>query len=151
MTGWTFGDIDGLEITTGEFVVATTKTAEVSEYAPLSALLRRVQHALGIELAFVSGWADGAPLVCARGHRGEPDALQAAYGLRLLEAGTRTGHYAFASVPVVCRRGIAHGTLCARYAPGAGSIDPQQGALARVARLIAAWFEDARGGFPEGA
>jgi hypothetical protein len=103
----------------------------VQEYAPLSALLQRVRRAFDIDAAFVSDQhAERAT-----------DALQRAYGMRLLSAEGGTGRFRFESVPVVTEEGSWRGTLCCRLPCSAGGED---GALHSVARLIANWFDEAQ-------
>lgn len=119
-----------LDVVPGEFIVATAACADVQEYAPLSALLQRVRRAFDIDAAFVSDLhAERAT-----------DALQQAYGMRLLTAEAGAGRFRFEAVPVVTEEGSWRGTLCCRLPPNA---DGEDGALRSVARLIANWFEEA--------
>jgi hypothetical protein len=121
-----------LEVAASEFVVATAATADIREFAPLSALLLRMQRAFGIDAAFVSD----CHAECATG------TLQMAYGMRLLEANAPSGRFRFEAVPVVTGEGSWRGTLCCRLPlTREGSED---GALLSVARLIARWFEEAQ-------
>jgi hypothetical protein len=121
-----------MEVAACEFVVATAAAADIEAYAPLSALLRRVQGAFGIEAAFVSDHH------AAR----ETDALQRHYGMQLLGAGQVGGRYRYEAVPVVCGEGNWRGTLCCRIPAAAGSDDRQ--ALQSVAQLIAKCFVDSQ-------
>jgi hypothetical protein len=121
-----------LEVATVEFVVATAAAADIEAYAPLSALLRRVQGAFGIEAAFVSDH------LAAR----ETDALQRHYGMQLLGAGGSVSKYRFEALPVVSGEGDWRGTLCCRIPAAAATADRQ--ALESVAQLIAKCFADAQ-------
>ncbi len=121
-----------LEVAASEFIVATALAADIREFAPLSALLQRVQRAFGIDAAFVADChAERAT-----------DTLQMAYGMRLLEAAAPRGRFRFEAVPVVTDEGRWRGTLCCRM-PVARDSD-EDGALLSVARLIARWFEEAQ-------
>jgi hypothetical protein len=120
-----------LEVAAGEFVVATATAADIEAYEPLSALLRRVQGAFGIEAAFVSDHH------AAR----ETDALQRHYGMQLLGASGGPGRFRFEALPVISGEGAWRGTLCCRVPVKAG-IDDRQ-ALESVAQLIAKCFADA--------
>lgn len=129
---WWDNALHALEVMAGEFVVATTTTADIHEFAPLSALLQRVRRAFGIEAAFVS---DG------HAQRGT-DALQRLYGMRLLEADEPANRRCrFEAVPVVTGSGDWRGTLCCRCPAGADAAN--EDALRSVAQLIAGWFDQA--------
>jgi hypothetical protein len=119
-----------LEVAAGEFVVATASAADIQAYAPLSALLRRVGHAFGIDAAFVSD----------HHARRETDALQELYGMRLLGAET-ADRFRFEAVPVVTGDGAWRGTLCCRMPAAAGPSEHE--ALHSVAQLIANCFAEA--------
>jgi hypothetical protein len=121
-----------LEVATGEFVVATPAEADIEAYAPLSALLRRVQGAFGIEAAFVSDHH------AAR----ETDALQKHYGMQLLGINGSVSKCRFEALPVISGDGDWRGTLCCRIPAAASSADRQ--ALESVAQLIAKCFADAQ-------
>lgn len=121
-----------LEVATGEFIVATPAAADIEAYAPLSALLRRVQGAFGIEAAFVSDHH------AAR----ETDALQKHYGMQLLGVGVSASKYRFEALPVISGEGDWRGTLCCRIPTAASAADRQ--ALESVAQLIAKCFGDAQ-------
>jgi hypothetical protein len=123
--------VHALEVSAGEFVVATAAAADIEAYAPLSALLRRVEGAFGIEAAFVSDHH------AAR----ETDALQRHYGMQLLGASEVAGRYRFEALPVISGEGGWRGTLCCRIPATAGAEERQ--ALQSVARLIAKSFADA--------
>lgn len=124
--------VQALEVATGEFVVATPAQADIEAYAPLSALLRRVQGAFGIEAAIVSDHH------AAR----ETDALQKHYGMQLLGTGVSASKYRFEALPVITGEGDWRGTLCCRIPAGASAADRQ--ALESVAQLIAKCFADAQ-------
>ena len=126
---WWDDAVGALDVAAAEFVVATAAAADVQEYAPVSALLQRVRRAFGIDAAFVSD---------CHAQRAT-DALQLAYGMRLLAADTPVRGFRFEAVPVVTGEGGWRGTLCCRV-PVAGS---EEGAVASVARLVAECFEAA--------
>ena len=121
-----------LEVATAEFVVATPAQADIEAYVPLSALLRRVQGAFGIEAAFVSDHH------AAR----ETDALQKHYGMQLLGVGVSASKHRFEALPVITGDGDWRGTLCCRIPAGTSAADRQ--ALESVAQLIAKCFADAQ-------
>jgi hypothetical protein len=131
---------DAVEVVTSELVVTTPAGAQIREYEPLAALLRRAYKAFGIEMAFVSEWC-GEPVVRTQI---EADALQTVHGWRVLEGhDPRPWAFRFDALPVVTAEGHAHGTLCFRL-PRKQMIDEEtEGALRAVARLIATWFEAA--------
>lgn len=153
---WSHSASCAFDIVAGEFVVATADTADLQAYAPLSALLRRVRRAFGIDAAFISEWAQGEPVV----HRSvagfhdadaaEGDMLHATYGRQLLDAAAirqagKGERVRFDAVPVVTHDGFEHGTLCCRRVVAADGHDEhsEREALRSVARLIAAWFDEA--------
>jgi hypothetical protein len=149
---WSHSASCAFDIVAGEFVVATADSADLQAYAPLSALLRRVRRAFGIDAAFIAEWAQGEPVV----HRSvsaldsEGDMLHATFGRQLLESSAmpeagKGERVRFDAVPVVTQDGFEHGTLCCRRVVAAGGQDEdsQREALRSVARLIAAWFEEA--------
>ena len=153
---WSDSACCGFDIVAGEFVVVTADIADAPPYRPLSALLRRVGRAFGVDVAFVAAWADGEPVVHRAMPRGDDavlpnsDALQATYGLRLLEAAdchprAKNERVWFEAVPVVTADGFEHGTLCCRRVVDASDTDhgTRVEALHSVAGLIADWFEDA--------
>jgi hypothetical protein len=143
--GWWDDAAHALEVAASEFVVATAAAADIEVYTPLSALLQRVRRAFGIEAAFVSEWACGGPVVRRGAERGETDALQTLYGMRLLAADAPTGGaFRFEAVPVITEEGSWHGTLCCRCPVPSGSGEASDDALLSVARLIANWFSEAQ-------
>jgi hypothetical protein len=123
-----------LDVADSEFVVATAAAADVEEYAPLTALLRRVRKAFGIEAAFVSD------LHAKR----ETDTLQSLYGMRLLDAERTRGAFRFEAVPGVTERGGWRGTLCCRLPLPAADDAAHEEAARSVARLIANCFDETR-------
>jgi hypothetical protein len=151
---WSHNASCAFDIVDGEFVVASADAADLPAFAPVSALLRRVHKAFGIDAIFVSEWAQGEPVVHVsrtdEGGDAEADLLHATYGRQLLEAGARRWavkgeHVRYDAVPVVTADGLDHGTLCCRRIVAADWHDDevQREALRRVARLIAAWFDEA--------
>ena len=153
---WSHSASCAFDIVAGEFVVATAAAADLQAYAPLSALLRRVRRAFGIDAAFISEWAQGEPVVHRSvslpddGNAVEGDMLHATFGRQLLESAAvhepgKGERARFDAVPVVTQDGFEHGTLCCRRVVAADGQDEhsEREALRSVARLIAAWFEEA--------
>jgi len=129
---WSHSAHCAFDIVAGEFMVVTADAADLRAYGPLTALLQRMRKAFGIDAVFIAEWAQGEPVV----HRGiagydEGDLLHATYAQQLLDAD------AVHAVPVVTQDGFEHGTLCCRADAS------QREALRSVARLIAAWFNEA--------
>jgi hypothetical protein len=136
-----------IDVVASDFVVVTADAADVPAYERLRALLVRVRNAFGIEAAFVSEWACGAPVLRASGS--EACALHALYGARLLDKPRARGsEFRIETVPVVSDAGLELGTLCSRRESGKGDGKGDDehavaGALWAVARLIAGWFDEA--------
>jgi hypothetical protein len=130
------------DVVAAEFIVVTADGADADAYAPLTALLKRMRKALGVEFAFISEWVGGDPVVRYRAGESEADALQAEFGMRLLEESAGDTRSAFHAVAVVTSDGVLHGTLCCRVG-AKHEADQATRALRSVARLMARWFEEA--------
>ena len=143
---WSNTAIGAFDVIAGEFVVVTADGADLRPYAPLSALLSRVRRAFGLEVAFISEWASGDPIVrstalCTGAGTDHGPCVQTLYGMQLLgvqQAAASEEH--FASVAVITADAMQYGTLCCRVSDDDVRANS---ALQSVARLIADWFDDA--------
>lgn len=131
------------DVVSAEFVVVTSRAADIDTYAPLSNLLNRMRKAFDVEFLFIAEWSAGDPVVrrTSYGDLPECNMLQREYGLRLLEADGVAGGSSFHAVPVATEDGAVHGTLCCFMPDRKG--EGATRALGSVANLIAAWFGDA--------
>jgi hypothetical protein len=136
---WSEEASSAFDVAAAEFVVATPEGADRDALARLSALLRRVRGAFGVDAVFVSEWVQDEPLVRTNASAaGGPNVLHALYGMQLLAGAGGC----FDAVPVVSAEGVEYGTLCCRRrAPEAA--DSPLPALQSVAALIARWFDAA--------
>lgn len=56
-------DIKGMTVVAGEFVVATPEGADHANDQPVTDLLRRVREGLGMDIVFISQFADGQRII----------------------------------------------------------------------------------------
>jgi hypothetical protein len=138
------GDIDGLSVSDGAFVVVTADGSDHAKYNAVAALLRRIRKVLGLDVVFVSLFIGGQPQVRYPDEDGgdDCDPLERAFARQWLACDSADGALA---LPVAGREGWIYGTLsCKVHADGGAWGDRSQvEALESVAGLLATALDEA--------
>ncbi|MBI5278193.1 MAG: hypothetical protein HY854_17225 [Burkholderiales bacterium] len=135
------GDIDGLSVVDGAFVLVTAEGSDHPKYNAVAALLRRIRRGLGIDVVFVSLFIDGQPQVRypELDEEGDCDPLEAAFARQVL------GCSETLVLPVLGREGWVYGTVCCEVhsSDSAWGDRSQVQALESVAGLLATTLDEA--------
>ena len=134
-------DIQGLEVVHAEFVAVTADDAEHAAHEAVLPILRRVRHALGLDIVFVAELLHQVPVVrqVAKGAapaRAAPGEVEHGALVLALRGDGDLSRQDYLACPVVAASGRSFGSVCCRPLPGGSGGDARE-ALHSVARMIA--------------